>query len=405
MSLTTFRFNFDRYGATYMPGDTVTGTIILEITREKNIRGITLSAKGEASVDWSESETQHDSMQNTSNTTSVRYHNSEKYFHFKYNILGSHNSDHKMTIQSGFYTYPFSFQLPHSIPSSFEHTYGYVRYTVKATIDRPWKFNHECKAAFTVISSLNLNEYRQDCIGIDDESTHDFCCCCICFFKRDSLNLRVRAPSSGYVPGQIINSIIDHTLSSNAVRIASFSIILEQEIEFRATTKTKTVRSDIKTTKHSGPFPVGGQLNLELLIPPLPPSKLKYCSIIDLNYHLKIQAQVSGPHCNVVKKYPLLIGTVPLYCPPSAPSPNPVDQGTAEIHMPMSEQPNASSSKDVLDISSTNYNIPPPSYEECISGTSTIKDKDESNYVFGANEQFSPRYPVFNYPTPSKMKH
>ncbi|CAK9821021.1 Arrestin domain-containing protein 2 [Anthophora plagiata] len=403
MSLKTFRFNFDQHGATYMPGDTVTGTIILEIAKEKNIRGLTLSVKGEASVEWSESETQSNT-DNTSSTRSVSYYNSEKYFHLKFNILGSHKSN-QMTIKGGFYTYPFTFNLPYNIPSSFEHTYGYVRYTMKATIDRPWKFNHECKAAFTVISPLNLNQYRQDCIGIDDESTHNFCCCCICFFKRDSLNLRVRAPSSGYVPGQMINSIINHTLSSNAVCIASFKMILEQEIEFHATTKTKTVSSEVKTTKHLGPFPVSNQINLELLIPPLPPSKLEHCSIIDLNYHLKIQVQVSGPHCNVVKKYPLLIGTVPLYCPPSAPSLNLVDQGTAEIHIPMSKQPSALSSKDVPDTSSTNYNIPPPSYEECISGTSTIKDKDESNYVFGANQNFTPRYPVFNYPTPSKMKH
>ncbi|CAK9830311.1 Arrestin domain-containing protein 3 [Anthophora retusa] len=401
MSLTTFRLNFDRHDATYMPGDTVTGSIILEIAREKNIRGLTLSAKGMATVQWYENETQHDSTHNTTNTTSVSYHNSEEYFRFKYNILGSHNSNHKMTIDGGFYKYPFSFQLPYSIPSSFEHTDGYVRYTVKATIDRPWKFNHECKAAFTVISSLNLNEYRQDCMGIDDESTHNFCCCCICFFKRDSLNLRIRAPSSGYVPGQIINTIINHTLSSNAVRIASFSIILEQEIEFHATAKTKTDRSNIKISKRLGPFSVAGQLNLELLVPPLPPSKLEYCSIIDINYRLKIQAQVSGPHCNVVKKYPLTIGTVPLYCPPSAPPLNIVDQDTTEIHIPMSELPNAPSFKDVPDISSTNYNIPPPSYKECISGTSNIKDKDDSKYVFGADEKFTPKYPVFNYPMPS----
>lgn len=70
----------------------------------------------------------------------------------------------QITILPGHHEYPFSFQLPHSIPSSFEHSYGYIRYTVKAVIDRPWKFNHESKAAFTVISHLDLNKHRSRCV-------------------------------------------------------------------------------------------------------------------------------------------------------------------------------------------------------------------------------------------------
>jgi hypothetical protein len=52
---------------------------------------------------------------------------------------------------------PFSMMLPNHIPSSFEGEYGYVRYTVKATIDRRWKFDLEVKAAFTVLLSFDLN--------------------------------------------------------------------------------------------------------------------------------------------------------------------------------------------------------------------------------------------------------
>lgn len=58
----------------------------------------------------------------------------------------------------GEHFYPFNCALPPTLPSSFEHDYGYVRYTVKATIDRPWKFDHEVKTAFTVVSNFDLNK-------------------------------------------------------------------------------------------------------------------------------------------------------------------------------------------------------------------------------------------------------
>jgi len=60
-------------------------------------------------------------------------------------------------MEAGSYKYPFSFTLPTNVPSSFEGQQGYVRYTAKATMDRPWKFDHVTRCAFTVISVLDLN--------------------------------------------------------------------------------------------------------------------------------------------------------------------------------------------------------------------------------------------------------
>lgn len=57
----------------------------------------------------------------------------------------------------GVHTYPFTLPLDESLPSSFEGKYGYVRYLCKATIEKPWKFDHDTKTAFTVLSQLDLN--------------------------------------------------------------------------------------------------------------------------------------------------------------------------------------------------------------------------------------------------------
>lgn len=48
--------------------------------------------------------------------------------------------------------------LPPSLPSSFEGGIGYVRYLVKGTIDRPWRFDDDTVRPFTVLSALDLNQ-------------------------------------------------------------------------------------------------------------------------------------------------------------------------------------------------------------------------------------------------------
>ena len=58
---------------------------------------------------------------------------------------------------AGTHQYTFVVPLPVTLPSSFEGEHGMVRYCCKATIDKPWKFDHETKTAFTVLSHLDLN--------------------------------------------------------------------------------------------------------------------------------------------------------------------------------------------------------------------------------------------------------
>jgi hypothetical protein len=61
------------------------------------------------------------------------------------------------TLPAGEHTYTFNYVLPMTLPSSFEGEFGHVRYTVRAIVDRPWKFDHEAKATFTVITPVDLN--------------------------------------------------------------------------------------------------------------------------------------------------------------------------------------------------------------------------------------------------------
>jgi len=87
-------------------------------------------------------------------------------------------------IEAGTNRYPFMFQLPPNVPSSFEGEIGYVRYTAEATMERPWKFNHVTRSAFTVISLVDLNLEPPEFKVI---SVFSFLCCKIfgCSSKQD----------------------------------------------------------------------------------------------------------------------------------------------------------------------------------------------------------------------------
>lgn len=70
-------------------------------------------------------------------------------------------SESEIEIPPGAHVYKFSSLLPNTLPSSFESEFGFVRYTVKATLNRPWAFDQDCKAAFTVVSPFDLNQTEE----------------------------------------------------------------------------------------------------------------------------------------------------------------------------------------------------------------------------------------------------
>lgn len=66
-------------------------------------------------------------------------------------------SGNQIEIPPGTHTYSFACALPAMLPTSFEGTYGHVRYTVRVILERPWKFDQSYKVAFTVLKEFDLN--------------------------------------------------------------------------------------------------------------------------------------------------------------------------------------------------------------------------------------------------------
>lgn len=117
--------------------------------------GIVIRFLGEANTSWEETKTVRDDQgKETNETEHLTGH--EEYFEIHYYLLGSKNGS-EINLPAGEHSYPFTCALPPTLPSSFEGEWGHVRYTIKVTLDRPWKFDQDAKMAFTVVSPVDLN--------------------------------------------------------------------------------------------------------------------------------------------------------------------------------------------------------------------------------------------------------
>ena len=88
-------------------------------------------------------------------TVRVIHRATEDYFSFRQFIYG--DGSETFYLNPGVHQFPFQFTLPPNIPTSYEGQFGSIRYTIRAVISRPWRFNHEKVRIFTVNNPLDLN--------------------------------------------------------------------------------------------------------------------------------------------------------------------------------------------------------------------------------------------------------
>ncbi|XP_012225775.1 arrestin domain-containing protein 17 isoform X2 [Linepithema humile] len=409
MGLKDFRVVFDNPVNTYYSGQTVTGNIIVVVDSTKKVRGIKVRIKGEANTSWSYGgsmmEENYLLKKNESYYVEDILTGYEEYFEENYYLIGS-ASGSEIEIQSGEHKFPFTYTLPLNLPCSFESDFGHVRYTVKATLDRPWKFDHEVKRPFTVITPLDLNKEPRATESIQEEMSDTLFCLYCC--DTSPLTVNFSLPVRGYVSGQSMPIRINVENLSN-VAVNTIKLALCKIVTFHANPQIGHSRfaSDARVYKKEefviseiskGPVEARGTADYEqhLDIPPLPPSNcLDNCSIIDIEYKLKVKAYSRGWYnWNVVAKTLIFVGTVPLatYHAPTAPP--------AETEGDSPTKPPAAG----FVIPSTNMTLPLPeatlpSFEKSLNNARYLREFEESDYVYGLNNYFAPRYPVYNFAT------
>ncbi|XP_026287625.2 arrestin domain-containing protein 17-like [Frankliniella occidentalis] len=306
---TTIEISFDEPLATYFPGETVSGRVHVHVDKPKRIRAVSIKFSGDASVWWSEDRTSCRTGENSRRDEDWIYKAKEKYFRHTLYFVGGESG--MVTLDAGDHTYPFQYLLPQTLPNSFEGKHGYVRYTAKATISRWWSV--KTRVAFTVKSVVDLSMIPQAEEPVERVQSKDF--------TRHwgespggPLTMGVRIPRGGYFPGQTIPLLIKVD-NASSIDVLNVRGALIQVVTWHADEDNNTLESVERVVDLVFDCPVPANkckaFCQEITVPPVLPSHLDNCSIIDLEYFLAVTARVSGAHFNLEIKAPILIGTAP----------------------------------------------------------------------------------------------
>merc|ERR1711892_833985 len=376
-----FDVKLDNQAGVYFGRDVVTGRLSMKLEDVKKARGVHVTIKGDSKVWCAKSHRSSESYVNE-RVFVLGGKGESKYFFF---YLPGLDGTTELEISAGDYEYPFQFQLPDNIPSSFVHRHGKIVYSVTAAVDRPWKFDHETVAFFTVVGVYDLN---MDPKALKPQSVSDdkrFCCL---FCKSGPVFATVQLDRTGYVPGETI--FLQATADNKSNMVMEYtSVTLVQITTFLSSTRTvetKTRDEVLVVGKEKiEPGESDSWHDTALKIPLLPPSDLPQCTNIKIDYVLEFRVLPSACAFDLCVEVPIVIGTIPL-------------QSTFNKFQPTTSAPNypapASGEKRVLGPPGPSFSLypdlPPPTYEAAVG----MKAEEENQFV-GGNWDFKPQYPSY----------
>ncbi|XP_053405210.1 arrestin domain-containing protein 3-like isoform X2 [Mercenaria mercenaria] len=331
------------HGPIYMTADTVKGHVRLEILQHLSLTydavicsdsaqglqnsldsletyctkwnltvnvAISITIKGQGYVHWTEQKLRGPGEPRFKDT---HHHSaSEDYFEHTLVLFGQGTGERpdKCYLPAGRYTYPFQCQLPAKLPCSFEGELGYVRYWVKATIEKGRELIHKTKLPFTVICPLELNSVPDSDTPVQESTEKNMCCWC-CLSGPISASLCL--PKRGFVPGEPIRFAVEvSNLSSR--QMGCCSVELKMTALYKTTTMCRSTTKQICKVKRDRKFGRGESITWfcdQLVIPPVPPSCLIGCSIISIKYTLELRVDPVGPAFDLTLPIEIIVGTLP----------------------------------------------------------------------------------------------
>ncbi|XP_065355153.1 arrestin domain-containing protein 17-like [Calliphora vicina] len=226
----TCEFYLSNHDGIYHSGDTVSCTIVLNTTKPKDVKEITITLLGQAYVKWTERE-RHGQTQ-----TCVDYTAKEPYLDNTVTV------SREGTLPAGFHTYKYDIVIPPESRASYEGPDGHIRYELTLKLTRPYRSNNEFTKVLTVISKrdLNLNPVLRLPIENEEILTSFWCC------GTGIINTKLKIPFGGYAIDQFVDYSV-HVQNESKADINSYTIQFIRKITFTSH-KPKLKTRDEETT-------------------------------------------------------------------------------------------------------------------------------------------------------------
>ncbi|XP_073492960.1 arrestin domain-containing protein 2 isoform X2 [Phyllobates terribilis] len=283
----------------YTAGLVLAGQVVLELCKDIGVSALEVCAMGLASVHWLESRSIG------MNTVYSDFTAHETYLRERQQLITDNGALH--VLPAGKHEFPFTFQLPENLVTSFEGKHGCVRYWVKAKLHRPWSTVKKTKKEFTVIEPIDINtpDLLAPQAGTKEKVAHAWYC------NLGQVTVTAKIDRKGYTPGEVIPIFAEIDNCTSRTVVPKAAIIQSQTFIARGTLKQK---KSIVATLAGDAVPAGKRETWHgraLKIPPLGPSILQ-CRIIRVEYALKVCVEIPGSS-KLLLELPLVIGTIPLH--------------------------------------------------------------------------------------------
>lgn len=306
--------NLDGDRVSYFGGDTISGTVDLNIVEDTAEAGeIYLSLIGEIGYTTEITKLTSSFLAILSGTgqrymkTKTNYHN-VKIYSSKFIFPQIRSEENEATIRHIQYLWPFQFQLPDHLPPTINEsqTYPYVRYYLQLFINKlGYRSNTIEKKYLRIYPHMNLLENSQYLTSKTFE-----------YRNQDIIILKGSLNKSGYVRGETIYITLDIE-NPRKVFIQNIDISMLHSYQIETNISANTVSDTILSYNfNTNNLSIRKRFSLQIPLNSIPPSyqskeDIERLASIKVHYFLRIDVKIQGIPTKLFIDIPFTLGTEP----------------------------------------------------------------------------------------------